>query len=99
LGLRYRGDDEPEEAKGGPAQRWADRPVAAIDGHDIWSTIDEARRVAIPGITARNRDISDSRGRALLAALSSMFSWLKLPTHNAGHGLIRILALRNLFGG
>jgi hypothetical protein len=28
-----------------------------------------------------------------------MFSWLKLPTHNAGHGLIRILALRNLFGG
>jgi Site-specific recombinase XerD len=39
--------------------------------------IDEARRVAIPGITARNRDISDSRGRALFAALSSMFSWLK----------------------
>jgi integrase len=77
LGLRYHGDGEPEEAKGGVAQRWADRPVAGIDSHDIWSVVDEARRVAIPGITARNRDISDSRGRALFAALSSMFSWLK----------------------
>jgi integrase len=78
LGLRYpNGDREPEEAKGGLAQRWADRPVASIDAHDVWSVIDEARRVAIPGIAARNRDISDSRGRALFAALSSMFSWLK----------------------
>ena len=77
LGLRYHGDGEPEEAKGGLAQRWADRPVAGIDAHDVWSVIEEARRVAIPGITARNRDISDSRGRALFAALSSMFSWLK----------------------
>ena len=77
LGLRYHGDGEPEEAKGGLAQRWGDRPVAGIDAHDVWSVIDEARRVAIPGITARNRDISDSRGRALFAALSSMFSWLK----------------------
>jgi len=60
--------------------------------------IDEARRVAIPGITARNRDISDSRGRALFAALSSMFSWLKRTgetrqsrfhdnRHDAGVGL------------
>jgi hypothetical protein len=48
LGLRYV-DGEPEEAKGGLAQRWADRPVAGIDAHDIWSVIDEARRVAIPG--------------------------------------------------
>src|ERR1700720_1849572 len=70
-------DGEPEEAKGGLAQRWADRPVAAIDAHDVWRVIDEARRGAIPGITARNRDISDSRGPALFAALSSMFSWLK----------------------
>jgi hypothetical protein len=77
LGLRYHGDGELEEAKGGLAQRWADRPVAGIDAHDVWSVIDEARRIAIPGITARNRDISDSRGRALFAALSSMFSWLK----------------------
>jgi len=46
LGLRYHGDGEPAEAKGGLAQRWADRPVAGIDGHDIWSVIDEARRVA-----------------------------------------------------
>ena len=77
LGLRYHGDEEPEEAKGGLVQRWADRPVAGIDAHDVWSVIDEARRITIPGITARNRDISDSRGRALFAALSSMFSWLK----------------------
>ena len=77
LGLRYHGDGELEEAKGGLAQRWADRPIAGIDAHDVWSVIDEARRIAIPGITARTRDISDSRGRALFAALSSMFSWLK----------------------
>ena len=55
LGLRYHGDGEPEEAKGGLAQRWADRPVAGIDAHDVWSVIEEARRVAIPGITARGR--------------------------------------------
>ena len=78
LGLRYpKGDGEPEEAKGGLAQRWADRPVAGLDAHDVWSVIDEASRVAIPGIAARNRGISDARGRALFAALSSMFSWLK----------------------
>ena len=78
LGLRYpNGNREPEEAKGGLAQRWADRPVASIDAHDVWSVIDEARRAAIPGIAARNRGISDARLRALFAALSSMFSWLK----------------------
>ena len=77
LGLRYHHDGELEEAKGSLAQRWADRPVAGIDAHDVWSVIEEARRIAIPGIAARNRDISDSRGRALFAALSSMFSWLK----------------------
>ena len=68
LGLRYHGDGELEEAKGGLAQRWADRPIAGIDAHDVWGVIEEARRIAIPGITARNRDISDSRGRALFAA-------------------------------
>jgi integrase len=33
--------------------------------------------VSVAVVAARNRDISDARGRALLAALSSMFSWLK----------------------
>ena len=67
----------PRRPEGGLAQRWADRPVASIDAHDVWSVIDEARRAAMPGIAARNRGISDARVRALFAALSSMFSWLK----------------------
>jgi integrase len=76
LGLRYP-KNEPEKAKGGLAQRWADKPVASIDSDDIFSAVDEARRVGIPGITVRSRSISDARGRALFAALSGMFSWLK----------------------
>jgi hypothetical protein len=69
LGLRYHGDGEPEEAKGGLAQRWADRSVTDIDAHDVWSVIDEARRVAIPGIVARNRDLSEPWARALCRPL------------------------------
>jgi integrase len=79
LGLDYadENDDEPEPTRGGLVQRWADRDVRSIDGHDIWSVTDEARRLGIPGIVARNDGLSDARGRALFVALSSFFSWLK----------------------
>jgi integrase len=72
LGLR---PDDLEPVPGGLAQRWAARPVASIDGHDIWSVIDEAHRVGVPGTTARTPGLSDIRPRTLWAALSSMFSW------------------------
>jgi integrase len=51
--------------KGGLAERWATKPIQAIDGHDVWNVIEEARRVA-PG-----------RSRALFSALSGMFGWLQ----------------------
>jgi integrase len=76
LGLHYPLDgDEPTETKGGLLQRWADKPVRKIDGHDIWNVIDEARRIGVPGLEARNPDKSDARARGLFVALSSFFTW------------------------
>jgi hypothetical protein len=77
LGLRYVGDAAPEETRDGLVQRWGDRPVGAIDAHNVWAVIDEARRLAIPGIKPHRRGLSEARGCALFAALSGMFAWLK----------------------
>ena len=68
LGLR---PDDLEPLPGGLAQRWQDRPIDSIDGHDLWSVVDEAKRHAVPGRLARNKGISEPRGRALRAAASS----------------------------
>jgi integrase len=73
LGLR---PDDLEPVPGGLAARWHDRPIDKIDDHDLWSAIDEATRHGVPGRSARNKGVSEPRGRALHAALSSMFSWL-----------------------
>jgi integrase len=76
LGLRYpKGDGEPEQVRGGLVQRWADRPVREIDAHDVWSVIDEARRLGMPGLERRNDRPADSRARAMLSALSKTFGW------------------------
>jgi integrase len=76
LGLRYpKGDGEPEQVRGGLVQRWADRPVREIDAHDVWSVIDEARRLGMPGLERRNDNPADSRARAMLSALSTTFGW------------------------
>jgi integrase len=78
LGFIYApGGGEPTIAKGGLAERWADKPVGDIDAHDLWTVIDEARRTAIPGCGSRNRGVSEARARALFAALSNLFSWLQ----------------------
>ena len=69
---------EPESLElrpGGLAERWADRPVAEIGGHDVFEAIEESRRHGIPGRPARNLGPSEARGRALLAQLSSLFGW------------------------
>ena len=73
LGLQ---PDDLTPLRGGLAQRWLDKPVRDIDGHDIWGVIDEARRFAIPGIAPRTPGLSESRPRALYNALSAMFGWL-----------------------
>jgi hypothetical protein len=83
LGLRCsREGGEPEVIRSGLTQRWADRPVREIDAHDIWSATDEARRLGVPGLVARNRGVSDARARAMFSALSTMFGWLKRCRRN-----------------
>ena len=77
LGLRYVDGDDFEETRDGLAQRWRDRPVREIDAHSIWAVVDEAKRVGVPGVKARNRKKSDARARMLFVALSSFFGWLK----------------------
>jgi integrase len=77
LGLDYPLDGgAPTETSGGLAQRWADRAVRSIDGHDVYAVVDEARRVGTPGIPARARGASEARARDLHSAISSMFGWL-----------------------
>jgi integrase len=78
LGLEY-----PDDAvtKNGLADRWHDKPVRSIDGHDIHSIIDEAQRVGVPGIDVRNPGRSESRARNLHAALSSFLSWCLQHRH------------------
>jgi integrase len=55
---------------------WADRPVTEIDGHDIHSVVDDARKRGIPGLKRRNRDVSDARGRKMHSGLCNLFRWL-----------------------
>lgn len=60
----------------GLADRWAARPVAEIDGHDIHGVVDEARRLGIPGLERRTDGPSEPRARKLFGVLSKLFSWL-----------------------
>ena len=60
----------------GLADRWAEQPVAEIDGHDIHAVIDEARRIGIPGLERRMEGASEPRARKMFGVLSKMFAWL-----------------------
>ena len=60
----------------GLAERWADRPVAGIDGHDIHAVVDEARRLGIPGLERRTDGVSEPRARKMFGVLSKLFAWL-----------------------
>ena len=77
VGLMYPLDGTaPSAIKGGLAARWSDKPITAIDGHDIYALVDEARRRGIPGLGRRNLGLSDARGRLMARTLSKMFGWL-----------------------
>jgi integrase len=77
LGLRYPQDGgEPEQIAGGLCEQWADKRLSEIDGHEVWSIIDDTRRHGVPGLAVRNRGLSEARARGLYVALSSLFSWL-----------------------
>jgi integrase len=60
----------------GLADRWAERPVVEIDGHDIHNIVDEARRLGVPGLERRGEEPSEARARKLFSVLSKLFSWL-----------------------
>lgn len=60
----------------GLADRWNKRPVAEIDGHDIYGVVDETRRSGAPGLARRSDGPTEARARAMLSCLSRMFRWL-----------------------
>jgi integrase len=68
--------DDLSPISGGMAERWSEKPVREVDGHDVWSVVDEARRVGVPGIAPRTPGLSETRPGALLGALSALFGWL-----------------------
>jgi integrase len=77
LGLSPNADgDGLETIKKSLADRWRDKPVAEIDGDLIHSIVDETREKGIPGLGRRQNGASESRARAMFAALSVMFGWL-----------------------
>jgi integrase len=60
----------------GLAERWADKPISKIDGHDIHTLIVEVQQHGAPGLERRSDQPTESRAHAMLAALSAMFGWL-----------------------
>jgi integrase len=78
LGLDYplEGDEGPATIKGGLCDRWRDKPVAEIDGDDIFHMIEEAKVHGIPGMGRKNNGVSKARGRKMAAALGGLFGWL-----------------------
>jgi integrase len=65
-----------EVIRKGLAERWGEKPVASIDGHDIYALIEEVRRNGVPGLVRRSDKPTEARARAMYACLSKMFSWL-----------------------
>jgi integrase len=68
--------DGLEIIKGGLADRWADRSIIDIDGHDIHALIVETRQRGAPGLERRSDGPTESRARAMHSCLSKMFKWL-----------------------
>jgi integrase len=62
--------------RGSLVDRWVDNPIAKIDGHDIFGVVEETRRSGAPGLERRNDGPTESRARAMLSCLSTMFGWL-----------------------
>jgi len=79
LGLRYSDNnaEPPEIIPNSLAARWADRDVNSIADFDLFSVVDEARKVGIPGRPVRNSGMSEARAHSMHATLRGMFGWLK----------------------
>ena len=82
LGLSYpvEADDptkvEPNKIEGGLADRWCEKHAGEITSEDVQAIVDESTREGIPGLNARNEDVSNARGRKMADALGAMFKWL-----------------------
>lgn len=76
-GSKVRSTPTIEIIPGGLAQRWADKPVGAIDGHDIHKLINEVRQRGAPGLERRADGPTEARARAMFSCLSTMFKWLQ----------------------
>jgi hypothetical protein len=61
---------------GGIAQRWSDKPVAEIDGHDVYAVVDETRSLGIPGRERRSEQPTVALARSMRSTLSRFFNWL-----------------------
>lgn len=76
LGLKYgKEGGEPIMSKGGLAERWVDKPVGEITGHDVHAVIAEAIKYGTPGIATRKTQASENRGRKMANALGSLFKF------------------------
>lgn len=76
LGLKYVDEkSEPEIIKGGLVNRWREKPIGQITGHDVHAVVQEAIKDGVPGMTANNSEASDNRGRHLSSALGALFKW------------------------
>ena len=80
LGLDYPAGCDPARTTpkviaGSLAATWADKPISEIDDAAIHTVVDEARKLGIPGLKARNDRTTESRGRKMHAALSVLFRW------------------------
>jgi integrase len=75
------GQAEPTLRKSGLAARWKDRELRSISSDEVHDLVVEAQRFGVPGREPRHSGPSDSRGRALAAALSKFFSWSKERRH------------------
>jgi integrase len=65
-----------ELIRGGLAERWSDKLIGKIDGHDIHTLVAETRERGAPGLERRAEQPTESRARAMLSTLSRMYSWL-----------------------
>lgn len=78
LGLDYPiAGGDPTVIRHGLCDRWAEKPIAEIDGDNIYHIIEEARRHGVPGLGRHNEGASDARGRKMADVLGTLFKWLK----------------------
>jgi integrase len=75
LGLVPTADGRLEKMKNGLAERWANKPLAEIGGHHIYTVVEETRERGAPGLARAGDGPSDGMARNMLNALSRMFRW------------------------